>query len=122
MKVLYSLATATAAGLASFFPSGATRSANEQTFRFMSYNFRYDSKPDNVTVQQTIDSLPQGLPATPTVFYPNTDELPWSTRRIGITNEILFPRTDILGKLSYFQSRRVAKFRRRRPRGIETPG
>jgi hypothetical protein len=63
----------------------------------MTYNFRYDSKPDNISVEQTIEGLPKGLPETPSAFYTHTEEQPWSIRRIGIANDILFPKVDILG-------------------------
>lgn len=98
MKFVTFFLAATAATMAS---AGTTfpRSQKEQTLRLMSYNFRYDSKPDSITVQETIDALPSGLPETPSTYYANTAEKPWSTRRIGITNDILFPQVNVVGML-----------------------
>lgn len=84
------------------------RTSSEQTFRLMSYNFRYDNMPDAITVQQTIDGLSQGLPAKPSTFYSNTAEKPWSTRRIGIANDILFPQTHILGSFASQSESKIA--------------
>ncbi|KAL3425853.1 endonuclease/exonuclease/phosphatase, partial [Phlyctema vagabunda] len=67
------------------------------TLRFLSYNVRYDSKPDNISVRKTIQSLPQGLPVQPSPYYADVTEKPWSTRRIGIVNDILWPRVDVYG-------------------------
>lgn len=56
--------------------------------RLVTYNVRYDSQPDNITVAQSLDNLPQH-PSPPSRFYPNTTEQPWSTRRLYIANDIL---------------------------------
>ncbi len=53
-----------------------------QTMRIASYNLRYDSQPDNITVQQSLDSLPDPLQA-PT-YYGKKGEQPWSTRRVKV--------------------------------------
>lgn len=65
--------------------------------RVLSYNVRYDSMPDSITVQETIDSLPSAIPQDPSKYYPNTTEQPWSTRRIHIANEILLNNIDVYG-------------------------
>ncbi|RDX39955.1 hypothetical protein OH76DRAFT_1413263 [Lentinus brumalis] len=53
-----------------------------QTMRIASYNLRYDSQPDSITVQQSLDSLPDPLQA-PT-YYGKKGEQPWSTRRVKV--------------------------------------
>ena len=53
-----------------------------QTMRIATYNLRYDSQPDNISVQQTLDNLPDPLQA-PT-YYGSKGEQPWSTRRIKV--------------------------------------
>ncbi|KAL0946258.1 hypothetical protein HGRIS_012513 [Hohenbuehelia grisea] len=55
--------------------------------RIVSYNLRFDSKPDNITVQQTIASLPDPLQAPR--FLNGSSERPWSTRRIRVAEHLL---------------------------------
>ncbi|KAI0634548.1 Endonuclease/exonuclease/phosphatase [Trametes polyzona] len=50
--------------------------------RVASYNLRYDSMPDNITVQQSLASLPDPLQAY--TFFGKKGEQPWSTRRIKV--------------------------------------
>ncbi|KAH9925033.1 Endonuclease/exonuclease/phosphatase [Epithele typhae] len=50
--------------------------------RIASYNLRYDSMPDSITPQQSLDALPDAL-AAPT-YYGAKGEQPWSTRRIKV--------------------------------------
>lgn len=68
--------------------------------RLMSFNVRYDSKPDDITVQQSLDSLSRGVPSEPS-FYGNATEQPWSTRRLYVANDILFNGADLFGKLTF---------------------
>lgn len=75
--------------------SGATNLDNK--LRVMTYNVRYDSMPDDISVQQTIDSLTREIPSQPPHFYANTSEKPWSTRRIHVANDILLTGADIYG-------------------------
>ena len=56
--------------------------AADQTMRIATYNLRYDSMPDNISVQQSLTSLPDPLQAP--VYYGKTGEQPWSTRRIKV--------------------------------------
>ena len=69
--------------------------------RFMTYNVRYDSQRNDITVQQTLDSLPAGIPVQPSPYYGRTGERAWSERRIGVVNDILFPNVDVVGSLFY---------------------
>ncbi|KAI0340288.1 hypothetical protein BDW22DRAFT_1334331 [Trametopsis cervina] len=55
--------------------------------RISTYNLRYDSQPDNITVQQTLANLPDPLVAPQ--YLANTGEHPWSTRRIKVAEHLL---------------------------------
>lgn len=66
------------------------------SLRLLSFNLRYDSQPDNISVDETLKSLPDPL-LQRTVFYNNTAERPWSARRIGPYNEVIFNRVDLAG-------------------------
>ncbi|KAI0771037.1 Endonuclease/exonuclease/phosphatase [Trametes elegans] len=50
--------------------------------RVATYNLRYDSQPDDVSVQASLDSLPD--PLEQYAFYAKKGEQPWSTRRVKI--------------------------------------
>ncbi|KAF7795809.1 hypothetical protein EIP86_006976 [Pleurotus ostreatoroseus] len=65
------------------------RSASPTTsdMRISTYNLRYDSMPDNITVQQTLSSLPDPL-VVPT-YFGDQGEQPWSTRRIKVAEHLL---------------------------------
>ncbi|GJJ06204.1 hypothetical protein Clacol_000393 [Clathrus columnatus] len=62
--------------------------ALSQTINGMTYNIRFDSLPDNVTIAQSIAALNGNDIQTPSAFYPNTNERPWSQRRIPLVNGI----------------------------------
>lgn len=66
-------------------PKGA--SATTSDMRISTYNLRYDSQPDNITVQQTLANLPDPLVAPQ--YLANTGEHPWSTRRIKVAEHLL---------------------------------
>lgn len=55
--------------------------------RISTWNLRFDSMPDNITVQQSLDSLQDPL-LQPT-FLAITEEQPWSTRRIQVAEQLL---------------------------------
>jgi len=52
-----------------------------------SYNLRYDSRPDNITVQQSLDNL--GDPLKQPAYLNASREQPWSTRRIKVAQELI---------------------------------
>ncbi|KAI0708515.1 Endonuclease/exonuclease/phosphatase [Earliella scabrosa] len=60
--------------------------AAAQTMRIASYNLRYDSQPNSITVQQSLDSLPDPLQAPS--YYGKKGEQPWSTRRIKVYQQL----------------------------------
>lgn len=72
----------------------------QHALRFMSYNVRFDSRPDSVSVDDSLHALPKGLPFEP-VYYANSTEQPWSRRRLYIANDILFNRIDLYGISDY---------------------
>ena len=59
----------------------------DKSIRIATYNLRYDSMPNNITVQQTLASLPDPL-VTPT-YLSLEGEQPWSTRRIRVWQNLL---------------------------------
>lgn len=73
------------------------QSTLSQTVRSMSWNLRYDSMPDNVTIAQSIAALNGNDIQTPTAYYPDTNERPWSQRRIPVSNTVDFAGVSILG-------------------------
>ncbi|KAF9457929.1 Endonuclease/exonuclease/phosphatase [Collybia nuda] len=54
--------------------------------RFATYNLRFDSQPNNITVQQSLDAL--GNPLQQPVFQQFKTEQPWSTRRIRVAEHL----------------------------------
>ncbi|KAF8295421.1 mannose-6-phosphatase [Clavulina sp. PMI_390] len=73
-------------------PSGA----EIQPFTICSWNLRYDSQPNSVTVAQSIANLPDPLKA-PARYLTNTNERPWSERRIPVANTLSQSSSDIIG-------------------------
>lgn len=58
---------------------------------------RYDSQPDSLTVHDTIGSLDPSVPDDNDVsYYACYKEMPWSSRRIGIANQVQFACPDVL--------------------------
>ncbi|KAI0708506.1 Endonuclease/exonuclease/phosphatase [Earliella scabrosa] len=55
----------------------------DERIRLATYNIRQDVYPNSITVQQSIDSLPDPL-KKPTIYYGKVFEQPWSTRRIKV--------------------------------------
>ena len=55
--------------------------------KLVTWNLRFDSKPDNITVDQSLQSLPG--PFDEPVFSNDSTEKPWSMRRIKVAELIL---------------------------------
>ena len=53
-----------------------------QSMRVASYNLRYDSMPNNITVNETLNALPD--PLTAPKYFDDKGEQPWSTRRVKV--------------------------------------
>ncbi|KAI0049525.1 mannose-6-phosphatase [Auriscalpium vulgare] len=63
--------------------------------RIASWNLRFDSMPDNITVQQTLAALPD--PQLQPVFLGLSGEQPWSTRRIKVAERLLGEKIALAG-------------------------
>jgi hypothetical protein len=59
-----------------------------------SYNLRFDSMPDGISVADSIAALPGPLEAPK--YLRKTGEQPWSTRRMRVAHKILSRAVDIL--------------------------
>ncbi|KAJ6620236.1 Endonuclease/exonuclease/phosphatase [Mycena sp. CBHHK59/15] len=57
------------------------------SMRFVTYNLRYDSRPDNLTVQQSLDALPD--PLAPPPYLRLAREQPWSLRRLRVAEHLI---------------------------------
>lgn len=55
--------------------------------RIATYNLRFDSMPDNITVQQSLLSLPD--PLVQPAYFNQTGEQPWSSRRIKVAQHLI---------------------------------
>lgn len=55
--------------------------------RFVTYNLRYDSQPDNITVQQSLATIPDPLVAPG--YLRKNGEQPWSLRRLRVAEHLL---------------------------------
>ncbi|KAJ7664263.1 Endonuclease/exonuclease/phosphatase [Mycena rosella] len=61
--------------------------ADSMPLRIVTYNLRYDSQPDNITVQQSLDRLPD--PLTGPGYFRKRGEQPWSLRRLRVAEQLL---------------------------------
>ena len=61
---------------------GTHGAAAKQSMRVATSNLRYDSKPDNITVNETLAALPD--PLTAPKYFGLKGEQPWSTRRVKV--------------------------------------
>ncbi|KAF7350818.1 Endo/exonuclease/phosphatase domain-containing protein [Mycena sanguinolenta] len=55
--------------------------------RFVTYNLRYDSRPDNITVQQSLAALPD--PLVGPGYHRLHGEQPWSLRRLRVAEHLI---------------------------------
>ncbi|ODV83613.1 hypothetical protein CANARDRAFT_186197, partial [[Candida] arabinofermentans NRRL YB-2248] len=69
-------------------------SSTSSIIRFESWNLRYDSMSDSISINETISSLNSTIPQNVT-YYTEYEEYPWSDRRIGIKNDVIFNKVDI---------------------------
>jgi len=60
---------------------------NSSSFRVATYNLRYDSQPDNITVKASLDNLTD--PMRQPIYLDASGELPWSTRRIRVAQQLI---------------------------------
>lgn len=66
-----------------------------RSLRLATYNIRYDSKPDNVTVAESLHNLPNAL-AQPT-YLGLSKEQPWSVRRLRLAEQVLSRDPSVIG-------------------------
>lgn len=90
--------------MATLHPQVATLTAAAHTpIRLLTWNLRFDSQPNSINVEDTIASLPNGMPVDSGVrYYGSPVEVPWSTRRIAVANDVIFNRVDIMGTFFFF--------------------
>ena len=70
-----------------------TASTTIPNMRIVTYNLRYDALPDNLTVQDSLDALPN--PLSEPSYLNVHQEQPWSTRRIRIAENLLSSNIDV---------------------------
>ena len=58
------------------------------SIKLATWNLRFDSMPDSITVQQSLDNFPGPLDR-PSEFNNILPEMPWSTRRIKVAQQLL---------------------------------
>ena len=64
--------------------------------RLTTWNLRYDSQPDNITVSNTLSNLTDPL-VEPDPYYADADnEKPWSRRRVGVSALLEFQGSNII--------------------------
>lgn len=68
-------------------------------FRLVSYNLRYDIKPDDITVETSLNQLPDPT-LEPSYLGLAGKEQPWSARRIRIAQDILNEGVALAGSTS----------------------
>ncbi|KIY63699.1 hypothetical protein CYLTODRAFT_359514 [Cylindrobasidium torrendii FP15055 ss-10] len=73
----------------------ATVATHASALRLLSWNLRYDSKPDSISVADSIAALPDPLDAPK--YFQSYQEQPWSTRRIRIAQHIHERKVSIIG-------------------------
>ncbi|KAL1718203.1 Endonuclease/exonuclease/phosphatase [Schizophyllum commune] len=68
---------------------------SSSAMRVGSWNLRYDSQPDNITVAESLAAL--GDPLQEPAYLQNTSERPWSTRRVRVAELLLNKGVEVIG-------------------------
>ncbi|EPT03257.1 hypothetical protein FOMPIDRAFT_1047244 [Fomitopsis schrenkii] len=63
--------------------------------RIATYNLRYDSQPDRISVRESIETLPDPLQRPR--FLGWSGEVPWSTRRLKVAQQLLHEGPNVIG-------------------------
>lgn len=63
--------------------------------RLLTWNLRFDSQTDDISVKETLESLPD--PLTAPKFMGRKREQPWSSRRIRVAQEIRGSGVSVIG-------------------------
>ncbi|CAE6457687.1 unnamed protein product [Rhizoctonia solani] len=66
------------------------------SLRLTTWNLRYDSQSNNLTVPDSIAGLPDRLKAPESYYADTSHERPWSTRRIGVAALLEFQGSSII--------------------------
>ena len=74
--------------LSSIPPTRPVSGPSSLSFRLVSYNIRYDFKPDNITVKESLAKI-QDPTREPSYLSLAGREQPWSSRRIRIAQDLL---------------------------------
>ena len=69
------------------------------TMRIATFNIRYDCKPDNISVQQSLDASLNTDPLKDVAFQSLKGEQAWSARRIRVASHILDEGAVLAGQL-----------------------
>jgi len=72
-------------------------STTSTNIRLGTWNLRYDSKPDNITVKETIANLKDSLIEPNPYNNGSQIEHPWSTRRIYVSRTLLHEQVQLIG-------------------------
>ncbi|KAF7291347.1 Endo/exonuclease/phosphatase domain-containing protein [Mycena indigotica] len=66
--------------------------------RFVTYNLRYDTRPDNVSVTDSLTALPSPLPPPADGYLPRKahEEHRWSLRRMRVAEQVLGGEADVV--------------------------
>jgi len=67
--------------------------------RIATFNIRYDWKPDNISVRQSLDAFLNRDPLKEVAFHTLKGEQPWSARRIHVASHILDEGAVLAGQL-----------------------
>jgi hypothetical protein len=70
-----------------FFLALTLMEPKASALRLATYNLRYDSVPDNITVAESLAALSD--PLVEPAYLNKTGEQPWSTRRLRVYEHIL---------------------------------
>ena len=73
-----------------------TKPNRSTIIRVESWNLRNDSMPDSDDINKSISKLRREIPFEKGIkWYSQSEEKPWSKRRIGVANEVIFNRADL---------------------------
>ena len=74
--------------------------SSASAMRVGSWNLRYDSQPDNITVAESLAAL--GDPLQEPTYLQNTSERPWSTRRVRVAELLLNKGVEVIGEPPFY--------------------
>jgi len=90
-----------------FLSSTAIINVNAMQLRIASWNLRYDSLPDSLTISDSLSALPNPLQEPTQYLGEAGKELPWSTRRLRVAQTLLSENVDLIGSYTRIARRRI---------------